>query len=380
MNVDASIISTMTFDAFVPADPLSCFNTDLHEVETRNWAVPGETLYIFVKTSPSVLQLDAITFSPYVTRKSVRSRRSTLMSPITPTVCADYIDLTGTTTHHSFPTMKPFRLESGHGIYPMSVKIPLDLAVPFYVDVFIPRSKTPIARVEMRTVLPFTVTWELRSSTVSLVAQFATSVSLKGCPINSIELENTNVAFLTKPSNIEGDFESNIEIVKPAKVSATMKDDDTISSVFIMRPLTEAGASLLANNLLEFMVDWSYKNMRWTNHYMVEVSNQCLGYALLLPPVSTEVMKRVTVPMRVTNMRSEKKRIDLVFEGGPIQPTVQRIRLPELRIGDSCTIDISLLPLVVGCHMFNFWAECEDGQKVAPLFPTYMRVTEAQQC
>ena len=376
INVDSSIISTMTFEAFVPADPCNCFSGDVHEVATRSWAVPGETLYFFVKTSPSVLQLDAITFSAYVSRKAIRSRRSTVMNPITPTVCADYIDITGTTTHHSFPTMKPFRLETGHGIYPMLVKVPLDLMVPFYIDVFIPRNKTPIARVEMRIVHPFSVTWELHASTVSLVAQFTCSVALKGLPITSLELENTHVAFLTKPSNSDDDFASNIEIVKPANVQATMKDDDCISSVFIMRPLTEAGASLLANNLLEFMIDWRFENLRFTNHFMAEVSNECLGYALLLPPVTTEVMKRVTVPMRITNMRSQKQNIDLVFEGGPIQPTVQRLKVPELQIGDSCTLDISLLPLVAGCHVFNFWAEGDDGHRIRPLFPTYIRVTE----
>ena len=364
----------MSFEVFVPADPEGCFDGDMHAVKTRDWAVPGEMLYFFVKTSPSVLQLDAITFSAYISRKTVRSRRSTLANTLAPTLSPEkYVDLEATTTYHRFPSMKPFRMESGHGIYPLCVKIPTEMTVPFIVEVFIPRKATPITKVEMRSVLPFMVTWAVHVTTVSLVAEFTTAVTLKGA-MEPLVVENTHATFCVKPANSGEDVASNVEIIKPQNGVATVTDEETVSSVFIMKPLTETGASLIANNTLQYMVDWRCGSLRYTCHYSVDVSNQALGFALLMPPVATEVMSAVTVPMRITNVRNVNQGIDLVFEGGPIQPAVQRVRLPELKIGESCTIDVSLLPLVVGYHKFSFWAETDDGTKIHPLFPTYIRV------
>lgn len=377
INVDASIVNTMDFEIFIPEDPSHCFESDLHTVETRNWAIPGEMLYFFIKTSPSVLQLDAITFSPYIVRKSVRSRRSTLMIPVSQGHSAKFIDISSTTTHHGFPSMRPFRLASGHGIYPMCIKVPIDMTVLFSIQVFIPRKSNPIAQTDMKALIPWNVTWEMHSTTVSLVAQFTTVAMLKGSLLHSVQMESTNIAFFTKPPHNEDDFATNIEIVKPGGASIALKDEDSMPSVFIIRPLTEAGASLMSNNMLEFMIDWKYKNLKFTSHFATEVEFESLGFTLLLPPVTTDLMKRVTVPMRITNLRSEKRNVELVFEGGPIQPTAQRIKVPELGVGDSCTVDISLLPLMEGYHKLSFWAE-EDGRRIDPLFPTYIHVTGEQ--
>lgn len=376
INVDSSIISAMSFQVFVPVDPEHCFDSDLHNIATRDWAVPGEMLSFYVMTSPSVLQLDALTFSPYLSKKTVRSRRSTVFNNVVPIICTGFIELAATTTYHRFKSMKPFRLESGHGIYPMCVKIPNSMSVPFFIDVFIPRQANPITRIEMRCLLPFTVTWTMHVTPVSVVAQFNSSVTLRGTALESLEIEDTHAAFVARRESGGEDVASNVEIQKPQTGTGTVCDDDTISSVFIIKPLTEVGASLIANNTLQYMMDWRYKNLRFTSHFNVEMSGESLGFALLLPPVAAEVMRGVTVPMRITNVRNEDQNLDLVFEGGPIQPAVQRVKLPELAIGESCTIDVSLLPLVAGYHRFSFWAETKDGTKIQPLFPTYIRVVE----
>ena len=196
--LDPSIITKMTFQIFVPLNPATCFQ-DLDHVQTRNFAVPGEVLSFFVKTSPSILQLDSFSFSAYIFDKPVRARRSTLIHPVQMNVSAKYVDPTATICHSSFPYMKPFRLPNGYAIYPLTVQVPANYSNPFYLDVYIPGKTTPIARTEIRPILPFSVSWEQHTTAVSYVAQFGIQTVLKGTKFNSVEIESTDISFDTRP-------------------------------------------------------------------------------------------------------------------------------------------------------------------------------------
>jgi hypothetical protein len=156
-----------------------------------------------------------------------------------------------------------------------------------------------------------------------------------------------------------------------------MRDDESVSAIFIFRPLTELGACLLAGGSLCLGVEWHIDCLHFVSEWVSVVETNALGFALLIPPVTVEVMRTVSVPMRITNMRAARRSIDLVFEGGALQPTNQRVHIPELEKGASCTLNISILPLIAGDHKLNFWVE-DAGRRVDPLFPTYISVVEAQ--
>jgi hypothetical protein len=208
------------------------------------------------------------------------------------------------------------------------------------------------------------------------VTVYKITAALKFSLLKLVEVENTNLRFASPPPNDEQDFESHIEILNPAPVKATMVDENVLSTAFLLRPLTEFGASLLTNNLLHFSVDWRFESLRYTTQWTTEIRSRSLGFALLLPPVAAQVMQTVTVPVKITNLRAGNRQIELVFEGGAIQPTAERLKVPELGEGSSTTVNISILPLMAGEHRLKFWAE-ENGKKIYPLFPTYISVVEA---
>jgi hypothetical protein len=255
----------------------------------------------------------------------------------------------------------------------MSIKIPLDLNHPFQLTVVLPGSNFS-AKADLRPVSPFTVTLERHSTTVSLVAQFVVTATLKMNVFTSVDIDAATCSFA---SNRDEDFESHIEIMRPAPVRATMRDDESVSAVFIFRPLTELGACLLAGGSMCLGIEWHIDCLRFVSEWVSAVETNALGFALLIPPVTVEVMCTVSVPMRITNIRAERRSIDLVFEGGALQPTNQRIHVPELERGASCTINIGILPLIAGDHRLNFWVE-DGGRRVDPLFPTYISVVEVQ--
>jgi hypothetical protein len=273
--------------------------------------------------------------------------------------------------------MQPFRIVTGEGIYPMSMKIPLEMTHAFSLRAFLPGRGDKGARVDLKPVNPFSVVWARDTTTVSLVTRFKIEMVLKGLPFPSIEIEGTNVALRSRLKSQVEDFESCIEILKPSQCNGEMKDEESVTSVFLFRPLTELGACLLADSLLHFMVDWRVANLRFTSEFTAELRSKSLGFALLLPPLTAEVMKTATVPMRITNLRAETRTIALFFEGGPIQPTTQVMHVPELAPGASYTLNISVLPLLAGEHRLDFWAE-EDGVRIDPMFPTYITVVDPQ--
>ncbi|OHT10953.1 hypothetical protein TRFO_19525 [Tritrichomonas foetus] len=374
-NIDESILKSISFEIVVPFNPARCFDK-IETCETRDWAIPGEKLFFFLKASASILQLNSLSFSVFANKKQVRSRRSTLLISSTTNFTDQYIEPTETKTHHKLPSMSPFRLPDGTAIYPLFVQIPITLMTAFDIEVFIPRVSRSVAKKEIHPVFPFSVTFKQHQTTLSSIAQFFINISLKGQDINELDIESTNIGFDTRPPHNEEDFKSNIQIVKPCNLKCKICDDQNLSSVFLLSPLTENGALMLTSNLvIHFLLSWRIKELSFTSSWIVEMKTQSIGLTMLLPPVTTKALTTTTVPLRITNLKEARKNLELIFDGGAIQPVAQRIQVPEIPSGSSVTMNISFLPLSAGYHQLRFWAE-ENGKRIDPLFPTYINVVD----
>lgn len=375
-NIDPSIIQSINFKIVIPIDPQHCLG-DIDNCETRNWTVPGETLFFFIRTSASILQLDTLTFSIFLKKKQVKSRRSTLITAsTTDLVNAEYyLDINDTNTLHQFPSMVPFHLPNGEAIYPLSIKIPISMITPFSLEVYTPRKKEPIAKVDMRPISPFNVTIESHSTSLSLITLFSIETAFKIQGIDKLYVESADIDFDTRPPHNGKDFKSIIKIDKPCNCKCEVIDGQKLNAVFSLIPLTELGAATLSNIVLNFKVTWKIKDLMYTTIWVAEMDSPSFGMAMLLPPVTTKALKTTTVPLRITNLKEPRKDLELVFDGGAIQPVAQRIRLPEIGTGESITVNISFLPLNSGYHQLKFWAE-ENGEKIEPLFPTYIEITD----
>ncbi|KAK8891041.1 hypothetical protein M9Y10_028245 [Tritrichomonas musculus] len=375
-NIDPSIIQSINFKIIIPVNLQNCLN-DIDNCETRNWVVPGETLFFIIRTSASILQLDTLTFSVFLKKKQVKSRRSTLTTASsTELVNAEYfLDIIDTNALHQFPSMVPFHLPSGEAIYPLSVKIPITMNAPFSLEVYTPRKKAPIAKIDMRSISPFNVTVESHATSLSLITLFKIEALFKVQGIDKLYIESADIDFDTRPPHNGKDFKSNIKIDKPCNCKCEVVDNESLSAVFSLIPLTELGAATLSNITLNFKITWRIKELAYTTVWIAEMDAPSFGMAMLLPPVTTKALKTTTVPLRITNLKETRKNLELVFDGGAIQPVAQRIRLPEIATGESITINISFLPLNSGYHQLKFWAE-EDGVKIEPLFPTYIEIVD----
>ncbi|OHT05876.1 hypothetical protein TRFO_26230 [Tritrichomonas foetus] len=374
-HIDESILSGMKFELVVPLDPLHCFD-DIENCERRTWGVPGEVLHFFILTSASILQLDSLSFNVLVSRQRSMSRRTTLIYAPNFEINDNFIDSCETKTNHRFPTNEPFRLPDGRAVYPLTVKIPITMSATFSLEVFLPRKVQPIAKVELRSIQPFTVTFEQFSTAVSSIAKFNITTSLKSDVVKEIQLQSADVEFDTHPPNHEEDYLSHIRICKPSPFNCASHDDDNMSVIFSFIPLSEKGAVMLTNLTLHFMITWRVMNLEFTIIWEAKMENSSLGLAMLLPPITAKVNQTTTIPLRITNLKSPKKEnLEIVFEGGPIQPVAERVKVPDLDVGSSATVNISLLPLSIGYHKFTFRAE-DATSKIYPLFPTYISVVE----
>ena len=356
-------------------DPSHCYE-NISQCETRDWAVPGEKLFFIIKASPSLLRLDALSFRVVANRKTLRSRRSTLLH--TPTLVLEdlYIDAIETKEGYKCPQMSPFRLPDGHAIYPTFVEIPISLTAGVTLEVYIPRFSAPVAKKDLKSLSPFSVSLKKHASTISYILQFNISVCLKGQEIDEVEIESTDIMFDSKPPHNEENYLSNILVNKPCNIKGVMLDNQNLSAVFSLSPITEIGSAMLSDILILFMVKWKIKNLLFTTKWKVNLTNpSSLSMAILLPPVTTKVLSTTTVPLRITNLKEVKNNIELVFEGGAIQPVAQRIPIPELPVGESLTMNLSFLPLSTGYHQLKFWVE-DKGVRIDPLFPTYINVIE----
>jgi hypothetical protein len=377
MRGPVDLHQSITGEVVVPTDPANCFNQAIHEVDSRNWFVPGETLLFFLRTAPSSLQLDSMLFSHRFVHQHVPTRRETVSLGTSMPRASKALPLSSSISHQSFKSREPFRLPTGEGIYPMSAKIPQSLTSPVVLEVHLAGQKTPIASLPLRPLLPFETELEIRSTSVSLVAIFKITTSLKHSGLHSVDVNSTSLFFKSTPPNDGQDFERHIDVIDSAPLAhSVMADCNKRTSVFVLRPLTELGAVIMANNRINFSVHWSCGFLKFTNIYSSEIKSECIGFAFLTSSVTAELMKKVIVTMKITNLHPEKKKVDLVFEGGPVQPTTQRIHVPELDRGASTTIAIAILPLAVGDHKLVFWAE-EGGRRVDPLFPTYISVVKS---
>ena len=376
MSMDESIVQSVNFKIYVPLDPIHCFE-NLDNSEFRDWAIPGENLYYFVRTSASVLQLDSLSFTSTILKKETHTRRSTLtFSPrLNPSDddAINHIEPIETKTYHGFPKMEPFRLPNGDAIYPLSVKIPITLNSSFFLDVFIPRKRKYVARIDLRVITPFSVNMEHHSTAVSIITKFNILTTLKTRYLSEITFESADIEINTHPPLNEEDYHSNIKTVKPNTLNCACNDNESLSVVFSFHPLSEKGASMLSNMLMHFFLKWKFQNLEFKTIYEAETINDSIGLAILLPPTTIKAMTTSTVPLRITNLNMVPKSVELVFESDLIQPVSERIKVPEIEPGASTTVNFSLLPLSVGYHKFNFWAE-QDGVKVSPLFPTYISV------
>lgn len=375
-NINSSIIQSINFQLVIPVDPIHCFD-DIDNCETRNWVVPGETLFFFIRSSASILQLDAISFNIFLRKKQIKSRRSTLAaSPTTDfrlTEC--FLEVCETKTLHKFETTNPFHLPNGDAIYPLSIKIPVSMVTPFVIEAYTPRKATPIAKAEMKPINPFNVSIKSQTTSVSYITQFDIDTTFRQQSIEKVFIESTDLEFDTKPPHNSLDYQSNIKVEKPCNLHCQVHPDERFSVVYSLLPLTELGAVALSNFVVNFSINWTYNNLKFTSIWCYDFTSLSLGIAMLLPPVTTKALQTTTVPLRITNMIEARKDIEIVFDGGSIQPIAQRIKLPAISTGESITLNVSFLPLNSGYHQLKFWAE-ENGNKIEPLFPTYIEVIE----
>lgn len=377
INTNDTIVQQMKFKLIIPLDPIEC-TKDIENCQTRNWGVPGEILYFYIITSSTVLQLDTLSFSVFINKKQAPSSRSTISFSEAISDSHQLLDICETRTLHELNLKNtPFRLPDGRAVYPLSIRIPINMATPFNIDIYLPRTQIPVLRTEMVPLVPFDISVRQQSTAISTVIHYNIFASLKSTEAKKIHIDNVDVEFDTRPPHNNEDIISNLKIVKPLESFAEcdIKADDHFSVLFSVIPLTEKGALMLSNLSLNFLISWRYENLVYTTVWESKFKSPSLGITLLVHPIPIHLMNLASIPLKISNFNKEKRTIQLFFDNGPLQPVMEKYQLPEIEPNSSITVNIGVLPLSVGYHQLKFWAE-ENGEKIEPLFPTYISVIE----
>ncbi|KAH0790592.1 hypothetical protein GPJ56_005447 [Histomonas meleagridis] len=370
LPADPDLIESFSLELIIPEDPEHCFE-DVDNCPQRRWAVPGEDLFLFIKTSPSAFHINCLSFNVRIVGTHLSSRRSTFghMS----TSLMTNLDQIKTIVNHSFPPMTPFRTDSDCIIYPLKILIPPTMRTQFKIEAYIPGRAKSIQSHTLQIFSPFNVFFRSEPTTGSLILQFNIECDLRmNLPV---ELESTDVEIEAENPQILHDFQSNIKITNPSNIKCTVKNEMSLSSIFIFVPLTSIGASMLPHLITNFSINWNVKSLSFKSVWTTDIEKETFGISILIPPITAKVNQTTTVPFRLTNANDVAKSIDLVFEGGYIQPVAKRVHVPNIEPNSSTTIDISLLPLAVGYHPLKFWAE-NAQKRIEPMFPTYVFVKE----
>ena len=283
-----------------------------------------------------------------------------------------YLNETQTYVKHEFPNMEPFRLETGEVIYPMKIQVPFTIRGMFVIEANVLRDSIPTITSKTLTLFdPFNIYFKTETTTSALIAQFNIECMLRmGL---KLKILSTDVEIEAENPQILADYQSNIKITKPCNLNIDVNKDVYLGVVYGFEPLTENGASMLPNLIINFEINWSINELKYKTIWRTEIDKKTLGVAILVPPITAKVNQIVSVPFRLTNTTSEQKNIELVFDSGYIQPVSKRVKVPVMNPGSSTTVNISLLPLGIGYHQLLFWAE-ENEKKIKPLFPTYILV------
>lgn len=377
INTNDSIFQQMKFKLIIPVDPIKC-SENLEQCPTRNWGVPGEILYFYILTSSTILQLDSLSFSIFVNKKQAPSSRSTLSYSEAFPSTHKSLDICETRTLHEFNIKNaPFRIPDGRAVYPLSVRIPITMTTPFNIDIFLPRTQVPVLRAEMVPLIPFDISVLQRSTSISTIIHYNILATLRSTSVKKVQIDDADVEFDTKPPHNNEDIISNIQIVKPCQkfVKCKVQSDDQFSVLFSFIPLSEIGALMLSNLALRFLITWRYENLSYTTVWESKFESASLGITLLVHPVTAQLMNSTSIPMKISNFKDEKRNIEIFFDNGPLQPVMEKFKVSEIEPNSSITVNIGVLPLSVGYHQLKFWAE-ENGERIEPLFPTYISVTE----
>ena len=377
INTNDSIVQQMKFKLIIPLDPIKC-TENIENCQTRNWGVPGEILYFYILTSSTVLQLDTLSFSVFINKKQSPSSHSTLSYSEAISDHHKPLDICETRTLHEFNLKNtPFRINDGRAVYPLSIRIPINMTTPFNIDIYLPRTQVPVLRTEMIPLIPFDISVQQQSTAISTIIHYNIFATLKSTDAKKVHIDNVDIEFDTRPPHNNEDIISNLQIVKPINnfAECDVKSDDHLSVLFSIIPLTEIGALMMTNLALHFLISWRYENLVFTTIWESKFKSPSLGITLLVHPIPIHLMNLASIPLKISNFDKEKRSIELFFDNGPLQPVMEKCKLPDIEPNSSITVNIGVLPLSVGYHQLKFWAE-ENGEKIEPLFPTYISVIE----
>ncbi|KAH0785971.1 hypothetical protein GPJ56_010105 [Histomonas meleagridis] len=273
----------------------------------------------------------------------------------------------------SFPDIKPFE-KSGKYYFPVHVQVPKSLANKFVVSVFILNNPQFVATKHFWSYRPFTVTYNLFTTSQSIIFQIKVHCKLPQQFKNPVPVLSADLRFDSSFCD-ELMYSSSIAIIKTATGPQLLSDGDAISYCFCLKPLNDFGTQHINQLYLVFSLAFSIENKEYTLHYPINCLGKASDLLINAPMMKYKLMKPSSLQLRVTNLSDNVRNIKICFGTGNIQPVTKQCEMLLEKDEKTKIVDFKFIPLRVGYHLLDIWVE-ENEKKRKPLFPIYLSVEE----
>ncbi|OHT16319.1 hypothetical protein TRFO_41891 [Tritrichomonas foetus] len=341
---------------------------DVANLETRDWLVPGEKLIIFVEMGRCITSLDEFSFYCTVTDAEHTpqfKRRQRFLS------------LSSMSTKKHLPNLSTIKVDDGRMYFPVRIQVPNSTTRRYVVSAFCLRNTTPVTQLECYSLQPFIVTWSKHLTPQSIIVLLSIKCNIPENWKENIPISAANLKF-NESAEDEQLFSKSIAIIKTADSSYTLSNGDVASVAFTLKPLSDEGAIRVSKMPLSFSISWKASEIEYVATFPFNVGKQKSDLVISAPMVKCELLKPSSIPLRITNMKNEPRKVDLCFGSGKIQPMTKRQEIDFQGGFEAKSIEFGFIPLCIGEHKLKIWAE--DGEdSIYPMFPICLSVEKPQQ-
>lgn len=345
--------------------------TDIESIEQRDWVVPGEKALVLIEVSNSLSSFDTFNFYCIVSD----SEHSSLSKKGDNILTATSLSLTPQSD-----TITNFKTKDGKMIFPIRIHVPISRASNLYISAFCLRGERQVALLECHSLQPFIVSWNRFITPQSIIIQFTVQCNLINGWNQEIPISQANLKF-DESHPEEYKYTQSIAILRTAENNYKLKNGDQLSLAFSLKPLSNEGAIRLAEMPLILSLEWKAplndgEFLQYLSTFPFKVGNDKSDLVISAPLINAELLKPSLMPLRITNMRDDSRKIKICFGTGKIQP-MSKSYLIEFEPNESKTIDFGFIPLCAGEHKIKLWVD-EDEKIIKPMFPICLSVKKSE--
>lgn len=236
---------------------------------------------------------------------------------------------------------------------PLVVKLPIRPASSATLSIWKDEFSTLLFETKITVALPvnYVTNFSVERDYIKIALDFSSS----SCQINSFDLHYT-----PQEKNTINDYDKAFALQKDPKDSA-----------YILSFASNNALQLLRAMYLGLAVIWDDSKMM--SHFIIEIPLPAcyVGMQWHIPPL--ERLKQANISAEITNLANEVIHPDLEISNNILIPLVKTLEIKDLKVGETRTINIPVVPKLEGLHELNYKVKVKNSW-FKPLFKTIINI------